>query len=235
MLRLFQSALFLVFFEVMACDFVVAAVVSPVAAHAWPNERTSNQFPSQAIDGSLSSYTWSTESFNTSSASLGLRLGSLTTVSRIRLWKDANLGEPGWDFPNPKIGKKDLLIQYTTDPTGALSSRTWVNVSGLSNGYHGSELLSASSVNSNGSVTGDSHDSFVNGWASLSFNPVSATGIRVFFSKTTGQNYTFMHYRVYELEVYNDPSAAVPEPCTFAIFSLGALGMAYRARRMAKA
>jgi len=228
MLRLFQSALFIVLFGVMACDFVVAAVVTPVAAHAWPNERTSNQLPSLAIDGSLSTFTWSTESFNTSSASLGLRLGSLTTISRIRLWKDANLGESG-------SGTKDLLIQYTTDQTGALSSRTWVNVSGLSNGYQGSELLSASSVNSNGSVTGDSHNSFVNGWASLSFNPVSATGVRVFFSKTTGQNYTFIHYRVYEFEVYNDPSAAVPEPGTFAIFSLGTLGMAYRARRKAKA
>jgi hypothetical protein len=144
------------------------------------------------------------------------------------LWKDANLGQPG-------SGTKDLLIQYTTDPNGALSARTWVNVSGLSSGYQGTELLSASSVNSNGSVTGDSHNSFINGWASLSFNPVGATGIRVFFSKTTGQNYTYIHYRVYEFEAYNDPSAAVPEPTTLAIFSLGALGMAIRARQKSKA
>lgn len=117
-----------------------------------------------------------------------------------------------------------------------MSLRNWINVTGLSNGYLGSELLNATAVNSNGTVLGDFHDSPTgDGWASLVFNPVQATGVRVFFSKPVNESYVFMHYIVYEFEVYGPPNSPVPEPSTMAIFGLGVVGMAYRARRKAKA
>jgi hypothetical protein len=55
-------------------------------------------------------------------------------------------------------------------------------------------------VNANGTVTADNHNSLLNGWASLTFNPVNATAIRIGFSNAAPIN--FNHYRVYELEVY---------------------------------
>ncbi len=76
----------------------------------------------------------------------------------------------------------------------------------MTNGFQGSELLVATSVNSNGTVSADNHDSIKSGWASLSFTAVNATGIRIGFSNVTtlAQN----HYRVYEFEAYGGGAAA---------------------------
>lgn len=151
---------------------------------------------------------------------MGLELSGLTNIARIRLWKDTSAGEAALN------SRKDLLIQYTTDNNANLSDRNWTNVSGLVNGFQGTENLVATSVNSNGTVIGDFHDSpGGDGWASLTFNPVQATGIRIFFSKTAGEINTFMHYRVYEFQVYSSELPSVPEPASIAIFSaLGSLG-----------
>ena len=94
-----------------------------------------------------------------------------------------------------------FTIEYTTSlPSVPLASRTWTAVTGLTNGLQGAELLNATAVNSNGSVTADNHNSAVSGFASLTFNAVNVTGIRIGFSVNTAipQN----HYRVYEFEAY---------------------------------
>ena len=68
------------------------------------------------------------------------------------------------------------------------------------NGFQGSELMTAARVNPNGMVSGDYHNSSERGWASLTFDAVSATGLRVGFSNATPLRYN--HYRVYEMEIY---------------------------------
>ena len=53
------------------------------------------------------------------------------------------------------------------------------------------------SIVPNGAVTGDNHVSATNGWASLVFTPVSATGIRIGFSNPASFPRVENHYRVY--------------------------------------
>ena len=165
------------------------------SAAGWPNPRTSNQIPTLAIDGSTATYTWTTESFNAAAPSyLGVSMAASTSVSRLRIYKDNDAGGPG-------LIAKNLTIEYTTsDPSVPLASRTWTPVSGLSNGFNGTELLTATAVNANGTVTADNHVSQTSGFASLTFTPVNATGIRIGFSNATP--IAVNHYRVYEFEIY---------------------------------
>jgi hypothetical protein len=145
----------------------------------------------RAVDGNLGTETYTTPSYNTADPSY-LEVGfASATVNRIRLYKDTY------------AGPHNLTIQYTTD-TGPLTSRDWSNVTGLSNGYVGTELLNATSVNSGGTVTGDAHDSpNGDGWASLLFDNVAATGLRIAFSGGA----TYKHYHVYELEAWYMPTS----------------------------
>ena len=102
---------------------------------------------------------------------------------------------------------KNLTIEYTTTSASTpLASRNWTRVTGLTNGFQGTELLNAVAVNADGSVTRDAHNSAVSGWASLSFNAVGATGVRIGFSNVTNQTF-FNHYKVYEFEAYGPPTA----------------------------
>jgi len=173
--------------------------VGTTVAAGWPNGRVSNNLPPAAIDGNTATFTWTTESFASANPSyLGVGFAAATSINRIRLFKDNDAGGPG-------LIAKNLLIEYTTSPTSTpLSSRVWTPVTGLSNGFQGAELLTATSVNANGTVAADFHNSLASGWASLTFNPVSATGIRIGFSNATPIPYN--HYRVYEFEVYSGGS-----------------------------
>ncbi len=172
--------------------------VTLITAAGWPNGRLSNNVPSAAIDGSTSTYTWTTESGNNTNPSyLGVGTSAATPINRLRIYKDPDSGSIG------DLGK-DLVIEYTTSPTTtALSARTWVRVTGLRNGFNGTELLTADSVSAAGTVTNDRHNSLTAGWASLSFDRVTATGIRIGFSNRPGP-IAVNHYRVYEVQVYND-------------------------------
>jgi hypothetical protein len=180
-------------------QFGVISQITSVAAHAWPNERPAEQGnpPPLAVDGDISTFTWSTAAFNTINPPyLGLYFDAAHEVQRIRLWKDEH-GGGGSNF-------KDLVIQYTTDATPSLETGTWQNVTGLMNGFQGSELLSAGAVNTDGTVVHDVHNSLQSGWASLSFDPVMATGVRIGFSGTS-----FLHYRVYELQAWGPEVVAL--------------------------
>jgi hypothetical protein len=170
-----------------------AALVPISSVQGFPNERTSDDPPQNAIDGSLSTFTWTTEAFNSAQPSY-LAVGfSSTKVNRIRLWKD-KFGGGGPDI-------KNLTIQFTTDDGFPLSSRNWQNVAGLTSGYRNTELFHATSVNTDGTVVGDIHTSTNgDGFGSLTFDTVQATGIRICFSNP-GQG--FNHYRVGEFQVHD--------------------------------
>ena len=179
------------------------AKVALTSAEAFPNGRTSNDPPSNAIDGNPATFTWSTEAYNvTHPSSLAVGFAE-ANVGRLRLWKERDGG--GGELV------KNLTIQYTTG-TGPLALRTWANVGGLTNGVGGAELLRATAVNADGTVTGDVHNSTTgDGYASLTFTPVRATGLRIAFANpnpnTTCSNVpgTCNHYRVGELEAYAVP------------------------------
>lgn len=168
---------------------VSAQPVTLTAVEAYPNGRTSNDLPSNAIDGNINTFTWTTEAYNTNSPSY-LAVGfASTSVNRIRLWKTPD-GGGGQN-------SKDLVIDYTTDPSGPLSARQWKRVTGLKNGFAGQELMKIGFVEPVGWITNDQHNSPAgDGWASLSFDPVTASGIRVGF-RSPG----LVHYRVGELQV----------------------------------
>lgn len=174
------------------CDISASSTrtyLTGATARAFPSEHASNP-PNLCVDGSLSTFTWSTASNNfTKPSYLGLLFSDAVTLDGIRLWKD-NDGGSG-------ANTKDLVIQYTVDSMPAIGSGTWQNVVGLTSGYMGNELIVAASVNSNGTVQGDVHDS-VNeghGWATLGFDRVVATGVRIAFSVPDN---SANHYKVHE-------------------------------------
>jgi hypothetical protein len=206
---------------VLAVTAAQGAVVL-TSVKGWPNERPGFQGdpPPNAIDGNVNTYTWTTASGNSANPSyLGVGFNT-EIVDRIRLWK---VPDSGFGF-TPNI--KDLVIQFTNSSIGTpLDLRVWQTVTGLANGYFATEFLNATSVNANGSVTGDVHNSPTgDGWASLTFDKVHATGMRIAFTVPSGQ--PINHYRVGEFQVY----AAVPEPATVIAFlaSILSLGVARR-------
>ena len=202
-----------------------AAQIATVGVQVWPNARVSNEQPSRAIDGDTSTYTWSTESFTTAESSVGVDFGAEYSLGHISLWK----AEDGGGGPNIK----NLVIEYTTDAVGvALSARTWTAVSGMVNGFNGAEFMTATSVNSDGTVTGDVHNSLTSGWASLSFDAVNATGVRIRFSTPSGG---FNHYRLAEFTAFEGDPIGVPEPATFWMIGASACSLVWmklRARRL---
>jgi hypothetical protein len=189
--------------------------ITPLLARGWPNERNFNNPPPNAVDGKTDTFTWTTNPNNTVLPSyFGVDFGSSRSVSRIRLFKDNDGG--GGTLSDHF---KNLVIEYTTSPASTpLPERAFTRVTGLANGYNGTEFLTAISVNSDGTVTRDSHNSLNSGWASLSFAAVNATGIRIAFSSVTNPAF-FNHYKVHEFEAYGPPGsgsggggAAAPGP-----------------------
>jgi len=165
-------------------------------AQVFPNERTSGNLPPEAIDGNLSTFTWSTQSGNSVPARLAVAFDS-QQVNRIRLWKDDDDGTG-----SVNVNAKDLTIQFTTDTNPDLSLRNWTTVGSLRTGFNG-EFLNANSVNSDGTVIADVHDSVNDGdgWASLVFSTVEATGVAILVEHT-GSNSGPLHYKVHELEAH---------------------------------
>ncbi|MEY2424834.1 MAG: Kre9/KNH-like N-terminal Ig-like domain [Actinomycetota bacterium] len=144
-----------------------------------------------AFDGNTGTDTYTTPSYNATLPSYLETTFASSEIGRIRIYK------------NTEYGPHDLTIQ-TINSADAVP--TWTNVSGMVNGFFGAELLTATSVNTNGTVTGDAHDSASSGWASLTFDTVTATGLRIAFT-TAHPN---VHYHVYELEIHNVAEAAPP-------------------------
>ena len=184
-----------------------AQKVALTTAEGFPNGRTSGEPPAFAIDGNTSTATWTTEALNTASPAY-LAVGfAAAQVTRLRILKD----DAGGGGPNAK----NLVIQYTNG-SGPLASRAWTNVPNLRNGIGGQELLSASSVNASGTVSGDVH---AGGYASLSFDPVFATGLRIGFSPpfsgggcSSNPTGPCNHYHVFELEAWDDAAPSTPVP-----------------------
>jgi hypothetical protein len=171
-------------------------------------ERVEDYQPARAIDNDITTDTYTTPSGTTDyPAYLEFDFAS-ASVNRIRLYKHTE-----------GTGPRDLTIQYTTG-SGALHDRTWTNVANLSNGYLTTEMLNASAVNSDGTVDADNHVSpgeSGSGWASLTFDTVSATGLRIVFDKPDPTEVCCNHYHVYEFQalyVTNDAPVVTVDSVT---------------------
>jgi len=178
-----------------SCDVVASyqRVYFVGSARAWPTEHGGFP-PANCVDGNTATYTWSTAGSNFQNPSfLGVQFAGTITVDGIRLWKD-NDGGGG-------ASVKNLTIQYTTDASPNVGGGTWQNVSGMSNGYLGGELLQCTTFNANGTVIGDIHDSVNDGhgWATLRFDRITATGVRIGFSTADAST---NHYKVHEFQLF---------------------------------
>ena len=198
----------------LAAAVPAAAVQIPAtSAEAFPHPRFSNDPPFNAIDGSTATFTWTTETLNTDAPSYLAIAFASSQVNRLRIFKTNETGTV------PATAAKNLVIQYTTG-SGPLVSRSWSNVPNLTNGnlnegFFGAEPLTASAVNRDGTVFGDNHN---NSFASLAFDTVQATGLRIGFSPvtTSGTCSTNLtgpcnHYRVAEFQAHFDSSGS-PTP-----------------------
>lgn len=179
---------------------------APVASFPYPRADILD-----AADGNIETLTYTTNvGQQPASAWIALDFDgtALTDVNRIRLFKDSDSGCGACGL------EKDIIIQFTTDG-GLLSDRNWNNVSGLTNGFNGIELLSlgpTGSVNSNGEIFREDHNPG-DGFASLSFNTVAATGVAIQFLRE-GPG-LFNGYNVGEFEAH------IPEPATALLTGMG--------------
>jgi hypothetical protein len=175
-----------------------------------------------AIDDDEGTYSWQTEVGVTDLAVLiGYDFNGSATVNQLRLLLENDLGYYG-------VGDLDIL--YSTDTTSAgttfsgadwASGLTWQPVTGLANGAPGGgELFSCDSVIP-ATATLQNHSGTQTGWASVTFDAVTATALAVRLRDATGPYY---HYPVYEVEAY------VPEPATLSFLALGGLAILRRRR-----
>ena len=161
-----------------------------------------------AIDGSLATSSYLTPSGTIGPHAVAFDVGAAQTVSRLRVskWGDSDgtgAGTPGLGA----IDSWDLQILYTTD-TGALNERVYLPVSGLMSGYLGGELIAADGVNAtDATVDSDHHDFGANGYYSLTFDAVAATGVAIRFERDAGDTAAWTHYRLNEVELRDGASA----------------------------
>ena len=167
----------------------------------------------KAIDGETGTWSFLTPSGTTGERIAAVDLGGSEQVNRLRVakWGDTDDGGSGAGAPGiAPIDNMDLQILFTTD-TGPLESREYAPVGGLTNGFGGTELINADAVNAvDATVDNDHHDFSADGWYSLTFDAVDATGLAILFSRDAGDSSPFTHYRTFEIEVHRVSPATLP-------------------------
>ena len=182
---------------------LLAAPIVIDTVMGFPNGRTVGENPPNAVDGNTATFTWTTNPNNTQTPAY-LAIGfKVQSVNRLRLWKESYGGGGN--------NSKNLVILYTID-SGPLDQRQWIPVTHLNNGFIGSELMRARSVLPDGTVAEDAHNSTGgDGWASLTFDSVTATGLAIAFSNPfpvgnicngLSVDQPCNHYRVGEFQAY---------------------------------
>ncbi len=188
------------------------------------NGTLNNRVPADklnAIDGDTNTVSFLTNAFEANPNTVALDFGSLLAMSRLRVAKRGDSDGTAGGAPGlAPIDNMDLTILFSTD-TGPLESRTYQPVTGLTNGFQGTELINADTVNSsNGTVDNDHHDFATSGFYSLTFDPVAATAFAIRFARDAGDSAAFTHYSSFEIEVYNDAANVVPTLTEWGIFGL---------------
>ena len=161
----------------------------------------------RAIDGNLRTRTFLTPTGTVGPHLAALDLGSLERIERLRVLKFGDIdAAPGSGAPGlGNFDNMDLQILFSTD-TGPLNTRTFHPVSGLTNGFRGTELIIAGAVHpEDATVDNDHHHYTSGGWYSLSFDAVEATALAIRFDRDADDSRPFVNYRVWEMSVHAAP------------------------------
>jgi hypothetical protein len=168
-----------------------------------------------AIDGNIATQSYLTPIGNTLEAIVALELSTPCTVNRLRVNKFQSDTEN-----NGGTDAMALRILVTTD-TGPLNTRNYFAVSGMMNGFQGTELINASSVASDGSIAGDVHDPLDGTFWSVTFDALPVTAVAMRFNKVSGPGGPYVHYPVGEFQVFSSPQ--VPAISTAGLVGVAAL------------
>jgi len=189
------------------------------------------------IDHDLSTPTFVTAPFTTGSATIHFDLGGPKDIIGFR-WLKVNSDTDGGGNP---VDPMDLVFRATTTSIAtSLTSRTYVNVTGLTNGINGTELLhfdtsgtggginsaTATAVRENGGGVNNGLTQ-AQAFYSVTFDMiVGATGISLQFQPNDLGVTGFTHYNGFEFQ----PLLA-PEPTGLALLAGMALPMIAHRRR----
>ena len=155
------------------------------------------------IDDDIFTESFITNGGTTTPQIISLDLGGLVTVNRFRADKVGDIDDAGPESGAPglaPIDNMDLQLLYSTD-IGPLSERTYQPVTGLTNGFGGSELIQADAINAlDATVDNDHHDTFTDGLYSLTFDSTQATALALRIERDAADSSSFTHYRSFELD-----------------------------------
>jgi len=154
------------------------------------------------IDGNAATWSYATSSNTDQKTIIAFDLDGLHTINQLRIDKvSANIDSTG-----TAVDHADLEILVSTD-TGALNTRSYYRVSNLINGDLGNELVTATSVNSDGTIEGEHSGA---GYYTLTFNPATVTAVAISVVRSAGDALPYVHYPAYEVEAYYDPAVLPP-------------------------
>ena len=157
-----------------------------------------------AIDNNLTTWTYLTGGGVTTAQNVAVGFSNgLQSVNRIRVAKESS----DIDGTGHADSHMNIRVVFTTD-AGPLTNRTYQPVTGLWNGWEGTETFNAISTFADDSVIGEFGNVYgVNGYGyySLSFDKVNATAIALQLVRTgLAGEYSYVNYPVYEIEAYNE-------------------------------
>ncbi len=160
------------------------------------------------IDNDEGTMSYSTAGFTEEQTIIAFDLNGSNMINQLRFFKTSNDidGTGTLDHPN-------LEILISTD-TGALNTRTYHRVAGLVNGDQGSELMTAVSFNSDGTIESETSN---NTWCTVTFDPVTATAVAFSVVRPLTDDYPYVHYPMTEVQAYFEtlvlpPYASDPAP-----------------------
>ncbi len=155
------------------------------------------------IDDNEATSSYSTGGFTDLQTIIAFDLGGSHTINQFRLFKvTANIDGTGTVVDHPNL---EILVSADT---GALYTRSYYRVSGLINGDQGSELFTAVSVNSDGTIIGDTSD---NKWCTVTFDPATVTAVAFSVVRPVTDDWPFVHFPMTEVEAYYDTSLIPPQ------------------------
>jgi len=171
-----------------------------------------------AIDNNLGTWSFLTPGLTTGTQTVALDLGASKTIDAIRVAKLGDCDSTGGGSPGlGNIDSMDLRILYSAD-TGALGTRSYSIVSGLSNdatepivtGLSGGSAGPSGVFPVTAEVGNDNHDYATDGHYRLNFDAVDATAVAIEFTKDAADVFDFAHYATFEFQVNEQPPPPLP-------------------------
>ena len=215
---------------ITACLFPIVGLSAPAAAIPFVSIQLSASprgDQANAIDQNIATFSYLTAPFTTGVITAFLDLGTPTDIDGFRFRKQtADVDDVSSNNPD----RSDLTFSVSTTPTStSLVSRLYAPALGLTNGDNGTELLILDIGGSVNPLTATVTREFGPGpaWYSVSFNPIiGATAVAFRFGPSAGevgQVGQFTHYPTAEFQAL--AVAAVPEPSSILLLSIGVVGV----------